>query len=118
MCALVRVPQVEDGVGAVGLAAGLDLEAWDLTGLAAGKPDAMGRRPEALNRRYLAAAVVGGRRSYVSWDGHVLRASREEGGGGGWRWGVCSRRRDCHPAAPPSPFSRRSNVDGKGVSAN
>ena len=30
-----------------------------------------------------------------------------------------SRRRDfCHSAAPPSPFSRRFNSDGEGVSAN
>ena len=32
-------------------------------------------------------------------------------------WGACSRRRDCHSAAPPSPFSGRFNVDGEGVSA-
>ena len=28
-----------------------------------------------------------------------------------------SRRQDCHSAAPPSPFSRCFNMDGKGVSA-
>ena len=26
-----------------------------------------------------------------------------------------SRRRDCHSAAPPSPFGRRANRDGEGV---
>ena len=31
--------------------------------------------------------------------------------------GACSRRRDCHSAAPPSTFSRRTNRDGEGVSA-
>ena len=32
-------------------------------------------------------------------------------------WGSGSRRRDCYSAAPPSPFSRCFNSDGKGVSA-
>ena len=31
--------------------------------------------------------------------------------------GGASRRRDCHSAAPPSPFSRRFNMDVEGVSA-
>ena len=31
-------------------------------------------------------------------------------------WGSCSRRRDCHPAAPPSPFSRCFNMDEEGMS--
>jgi hypothetical protein len=31
--------------------------------------------------------------------------------------GALSRRRDCHSAAPPSPFSRRFNSDGEGRSA-
>ena len=31
--------------------------------------------------------------------------------------GVATRRRDCHSAAPPSTFSRRTNRDGEGVSA-
>ena len=31
--------------------------------------------------------------------------------------GSISRRRDCHPAAPPSPFSRRFNRDGEGTAA-
>ena len=30
--------------------------------------------------------------------------------------GDFSRRRDCHPAAPPSNFSRRFNTDGEGMS--
>ena len=32
-------------------------------------------------------------------------------------FGICSRRRDCHSAAPPSPFSRRFNMDGEEVLA-
>ena len=31
--------------------------------------------------------------------------------------GCSSRRRDCHSAAPPSPFSRRFNSDGEGLSS-
>ena len=31
--------------------------------------------------------------------------------------GPTSRARDCHSAAPPSPFSMRFNLDGEGVSA-
>ena len=33
-------------------------------------------------------------------------------------YGDGSRRRDCHSAPSPSPFSMRFNMDGEGVSAN
>ena len=36
----------------------------------------------------------------------------------GMATGDISRRRDCHSAAPPSPFSRRFNRDDEGVPAN
>ena len=47
-----------------------------------------------------------------SWLDGMSRRQNEilEAGG---RGGDC-RRRDCHSAAPPSPFSRRFNVDGEG----
>ena len=36
---------------------------------------------------------------------------------GGTSAGSYSRRRDCHSAAPPSPFSRRISGDNEGVPA-
>ena len=49
------------------------------------------------------------------------RKRRREPKAAAGAWGACtgatSRRRDCNSAAPPSPFSRRFNICGEGMSA-
>jgi hypothetical protein len=56
----------QDGHVTVAVPATVDFDAWDISGATL--------RPQ-LNRRYLAVAVVNGRRSYTSWDAHLLHAA-------------------------------------------
>eukprot|EP01052_Picozoa_sp_SAG31_P041243 SAG31_NODE_6200_length_2127_cov_1.216469_2_plen_294_part_00 len=81
--------EVEDGIGTVALPHGVELEAWDCTGL--------NGTLAKLNRRYHAAAIENGRRTYVSWDGHTLRPEKAFGDGVvHWRWGIWSAEDDTH----------------------